>query len=122
MVVRPKDKLPPFTYWTDSLAQVSDLFPCEDSHKKNSIRLVERIATMQISKVVRGNEMPTEIWSTSVPAPPSTAPARQSKQVTFELRLVEHTELGEDTNQEEKRLGPLDASGCLVIQARPNGH
>ena len=41
------------------MAQVSDLFPCDDPHKKNSIRLVERIPSMQISKVIRGNEMPT---------------------------------------------------------------
>ena len=91
MIVRPKD-----TYWTDSLAQVSDLFPCDDSHKKNSIRLVERIPSMQISKVVSGIEMPTEILSTSVPAPPSPAPARQSEQATFELRFLKHVELGED--------------------------
>ena len=51
---------------------------------------------MEISKVVRGKEMPTEIWSTSVPAPPSTAPATQIEQATFELRLVKHAELGED--------------------------
>ena len=87
MVVRPKDKPPPFTYWTDSLAQVSDLFPCDDSHKKNSIRLVESIPSMQISNVVRDKEMPTEMWSTSVPAPPSTAPATQIEQATFELRF-----------------------------------
>ena len=85
MVVWPKDRPPPFTFWTDSL--VSDLFPCDDSHKKNSIRLVERIPIMEISKVVRGKEMPTEIWSTSVPAPPSTAPTTQIEQTTFELRL-----------------------------------
>ena len=91
MVVRPKDKQPPFTFWTDSLAQVSDLFPCDDSHKKSSIRLVERIPSMQISKVVRGNEMPAEIWSTSVPDPPSTAPATQSEQATFESRLNSET-------------------------------
>ena len=94
MVVRPKDKPPHFTYWTDSLARVSDLFPCDDSHKKNSIRLVERIPTVQISKVVRGKEMPTEIWRTSEPAPPSTAPATQTEQATFGLRLVKHAELG----------------------------
>ena len=80
-----KRQATPFTNWTDYLTQVSDLFPCDDSHKKNSIRLVERIPSMQISKVVTGKEMPTEIWSTSVPDPPSTAPATQIEQATFEL-------------------------------------
>ena len=46
---------------------------------------MERIPIMEISKVVRGNEMPTEIWSTSVPDPPSTAPATQIEQATLEL-------------------------------------
>ena len=35
--------------------------------------------------MVKGSEMPTEIWTTSAPGPPSTAPATQIEQATFEL-------------------------------------
>ena len=31
--------------------------------------------------------MPTEIWTTSAPDPPNTAPATQIEQATFELSL-----------------------------------
>ena len=44
--------------------------------------------------MVRGSEMPTEIWTTSAPGPPSTAPATQTEQATFGLRLVKQAELG----------------------------
>ena len=48
---------------------------------------MERSPRREISKVVKGSEMPTEIWTIFAPDPPSTAPATQIEQATFELSL-----------------------------------
>ena len=54
---------------------------------------------MQMSKVKRGKGKPTAICNTSVPDPPSTAPATHMEQVTFQLSLEKNASLGKDTSQ-----------------------
>ena len=104
------------------MTQILDLFPCSDisQEEKNQTGGKEpKQANQQDGQRQRDADRDLDhlrSWSSKHCS--SHADRAGHLRVEFEEKCC----CGKDTNQEENRLRSLDASACLVIQARPDRH